>query len=1080
MKRLFSYFWVISFFLYAGEFEKLSLENGLPSEKIKHILEDNKGYLWIGTDKGLVRTDGDNFKLYQKNVFSNTSIRGNDINEIHLNENGNIATISDSRFLNIYDKTTNEFTATDFGQELLLKKDLIVYDSSDTKDGNVWIGTNAGLFLYDVHAKKIEVINRLVNYQIYQVALLGEGLLLNTSKGILKYDIKNKSFDTPEFYNELKFKEVLNLTVEENYIKIITKDGIFVFDMYNKHLSQLYKAEKPIKIAYSKGYNRYYFIIENEIFAGIIKRDDLFISKIANLPNDLAKINNIFVSSNNFLWLGTDNGLYFYRLNGVNFENYNFENGSINYFYKDGDTEYIAYKTQGLIEKTEKKSRKIIDKVVNYITKSGDRIYFTTTENEIYYYEKQNKKLSRIELSDAFKQFDINCIYIKGHTLFVGTKAGLYSIDLNTGDKEEYYFDFLRQKKNSQSIKKLEVDIENKNKLWIAIKNGGLVKLDLQTRKIDEYNYVNYDGDKLIYTDISDFLQDGDRIYIATEDAGLLLLDKSDKTITKISLDIEGTIQSIFEDKIGNIWLTTENKLALIDSKFENIKYYGKNDGIKAGLIKMSFVDQSYVYLIGENAYTIFRPQDFKNLEDDSKLSFETISFQNTQLVKDIRYSEYIFVPYSEKNFKISFKKLNYFGGQKGEYFYKLEGLDKDWNRIGSKEEINFRNIKKGKYVLRIKYYKDDRKNTAVEDSIKLYIEGNPLVSFGAFLVYFSIIWLLYEFIKKYNIKGYKLAFQVELNKFATILNSSNNSKDLITEFMKRSLNFLGIENLELAVKEYNQKYITTHKFEEINQFVSENIFKDKTTISLKEKNNGVTFELETDIVNDIFLSRKIEENKVYYYFDVRKKISGIFCFSDTDDRLKSDKYFNKTETMIRQFLLSYKKLLTFEEMAKLANYDSLTNIYNRRYFDQLVKFNIEQARRYKHKLSFAILDIDDFKGINDTYGHNIGDFIIQEFVEKIRKNIRDTDIFARFGGEEFVICFTETEKGSAYTVCERIREEIENESFIINDTKIHATITIGISEFEEEDTLDTLMVRADKALYEGKKSGKNKIIFKK
>ena len=409
-----------------------------------------------------------------------------------------------------------------------------------------------------------------------------------------------------------------------------------------------------------------------------------------------------------------------------------------------------------------------------------------------------------------------------------------------------------------------------------------------------------------------------------------------------------------------------------------------------------------------------------------------------------------------------------------------MEGYDKEWKKLNSLEEISFSNLKKGKYLLKIKSSSYDEKFHERQDEMTIYVEGNPLTSAGASILYVFIAWIIFHYVRKYNLEGYKLAFQLELNKFATILNSSNNSKELIREFMIRSLNFLAIEDLKLKIKEDNQKYVYTYKYEESTEFVTETINKDINMISLKDKNNGVVFELETDFTNSIFLARKIDGDRISFYFDVKKKFSGVFSFRDTDDRLKKDKYFYKVETMIRQFLLSYKKLLTFEELARLANYDSLTNIYNRRYFDQLVKFNIEQARRYKHKMSFGILDIDYFKRINDTYGHNVGDTILQEFVEIIQENIRDTDIFARFGGEEFVICFTETEKGSAYTVCERIREAIEKNIFEVNDHKIVATVTIGISEFEEEDTLDTLMIRADQALYQGKNLGRNMVIFKK
>ena len=1081
MKRIFTVFLLLNIFIYSSEFYRFGLENGMPSEKVNHILEDNEGYMWFGTDSGLVRTDGEEFRVYKKDVFSTGSIQGDYIDDLHLNSNGEVVAVSDSRYLNIYNKTKDNFLTIDFGQELLLKRELIVYDTVDDKEGNLWIGTNVGLFSYKLKEKKVEVVERLINYQITQLALTRNNLILNSSKGILEYNIKDKKFDVPDFYDDLKFKEILSLNVDENYIRVVASDGIYSYNINKKLLTELYRAEKPIKAAYNDDFNTYSFVVENKLFRGKIRKNSFLIYENIDLPKDLGEINCITKTTNDFIWIASNQGVYFYNFNRIKFMNFLEKEDEVKAYYKSEGKEFISYKNQGLIKIEKNIEEKISNFSPNFITGNSEKIYFSS-EGDIHSFDQKNGMIDTLETRDIFKKLEINYLYLQDKILYIGTKTGLYAINLKSMEIQEFYFDFLRQKIYNQNIQKIDKDSKNPNKLWIGLWSGALLQFDIRTKDIEEFNKIKgMDNENTNYSNVVNFVQKDKNIFIASNDASLIVLDKKSGIINKVKNDIGENILNIFSDEAGNLWFTTATRLGFLNKDSNHISYYNEKDGLEIGNInKGYFLEKDDLYIYGKKGYLKINLQEIKENQDYSKLNIEKVLFQNKQNYSDIRYKNYIFVPHGEKTFTVFFKKLNFYGGEKAEYFYKLEGYDQEWKNINSSEEIKFSNLKKGKYLLKIKSNSLDENFNAREDSVVIYVEGNPLTSAGAIILYGFLALLIFYYVRKYNIEGYKLAFQLELNKFATILNSSNNSKELIREFMIRSLNFLGIEDLKLKIKEDNQKYVYTYKYEENTEFVSENINKDMSIKSLKNRGNGIVLELETDIINNIFLSRKIDGDRISFYFDVKKKFNGVFSFRDTDARLKKDKYFYKVETMIRQFLLSYKKLLTFEELARLANYDSLTNIFNRRYFDQLVKFNIEQARRYKHKMSFAILDIDYFKRINDTYGHNVGDAILQEFVERIKVNIRDTDIFARFGGEEFVICFTETEKGSAYTVCERIREAIEKDVFEVNSHKITSTITIGISEFEEDDTLDTLMVRADQALYQGKNLGRNMVIFKK
>jgi len=166
------------------------------------------------------------------------------------------------------------------------------------------------------------------------------------------------------------------------------------------------------------------------------------------------------------------------------------------------------------------------------------------------------------------------------------------------------------------------------------------------------------------------------------------------------------------------------------------------------------------------------------------------------------------------------------------------------------------------------------------------------------------------------------------------------------------------------------------------------------------------------------------------------------------------------------------------EELRLLASIDPMTRLYNRRYFTTMADKILKLARREQNPLSLAILDIDRFKRINDTYGHLAGDRVITALSEKLMNRYRESDLLCRFGGEEFVILMPNTELDVAALLAERTRKEVEKLVVPYNGETISMTVSIGVSQvdLEHEETLDPVLKRADDALYAAKKQGRNQV----
>jgi diguanylate cyclase (GGDEF)-like protein/PAS domain S-box-containing protein len=168
-------------------------------------------------------------------------------------------------------------------------------------------------------------------------------------------------------------------------------------------------------------------------------------------------------------------------------------------------------------------------------------------------------------------------------------------------------------------------------------------------------------------------------------------------------------------------------------------------------------------------------------------------------------------------------------------------------------------------------------------------------------------------------------------------------------------------------------------------------------------------------------------------------------------------------------------KIKEMEDQLKLLSQtDQLTQIFNRVKFNDSLTREIHRAKRYGTELTLIMLDIDHFKRINDTYGHNVGDDVLVNLSELVKTCIRETDIFARWGGEEFMLLLPHTTLLNASKLAERIRAAVEKNNFLTVGT---VTSSFGVTQYVNTDTAETFTKRVDRALYKAKQSGRNRVI---
>ena len=202
-----------------------------------------------------------------------------------------------------------------------------------------------------------------------------------------------------------------------------------------------------------------------------------------------------------------------------------------------------------------------------------------------------------------------------------------------------------------------------------------------------------------------------------------------------------------------------------------------------------------------------------------------------------------------------------------------------------------------------------------------------------------------------------------------------------------------------------------------------------------------------------------------YLLDEIQKNIEDIILNFDIPEGNKMD--------VIKKINFMYSKT------RHMSVTDALTGLYNRRHFEDNLEREFLRAVRYDNHLSFAMIDIDYFKQVNDTYGHSAGDYVLKEVAYLISQTFRKTDMVFRYGGEEFAVIITETPLSKAVVPLERLRKTVEENNFTYNGQKIDITISIGASEVNEQtNTVHQLFELADKALYKAKENGRNRVVI--
>ncbi len=261
------------------------------------------------------------------------------------------------------------------------------------------------------------------------------------------------------------------------------------------------------------------------------------------------------------------------------------------------------------------------------------------------------------------------------------------------------------------------------------------------------------------------------------------------------------------------------------------------------------------------------------------------------------------------------------------------------------------------------------------------------------------------------------------------------------------------------------------HKYGTVENIIDNTVYKEFKE-SILANNSGQQIEYTSKGSKYILNTKYIKELDIHLLVEAK--------LDDFTQDTKQNFYLNLSISLILTLIIAIIIINIIQEynskLEHLAKYDTLTNLPNRRHFTDTLHKYLALSKRTNEKLTLLFIDIDDFKNINDNFGHKIGDEVLKIVAQIIKENTRDSDISARWGGEEFVLAFMNTDLKTATTIAEKIRAILEQSTQIKVFVGCGLTISGGVTQYHPSEDLDSFISRADTAMYSAKESGKNKI----
>ena len=908
-------------------FKNITIEDGLSQSTVETIYQDSKGYIWIGTNDGLDRYNGYEFKHYKHDKYDKNSIANNYIVDIIEDKNGYIwvSTIGglsrinpdkdeiknyyskedsgnlsnsnlwqilctkDNRLiastidgLNVYDKNKDKFTRILYKEGELPSQ--YIYSLEEDINGHIWVGTDNGLVELDKDLNIVKSYQDAIEdsdvYNVYDDSK-GNIWVCTLDNGLFKINLDDNSVENYKNNNS-------KISIPSNNVRDIISD-----------------SEGKLWIATDKGlctfdYEREEFIIYNK---KSYQSNSLIDDEIFCLLKD----------SSGLIWIGTYSGISRFNPNS-NFTHFKldpYEDNSISGnvihgIYEDDDkTLWIGTNESGVniingesIKHLNKENSNIVSDLIEDITGFKNYIFIGTNEGLSVLVKNdktaKNYTITNYTTKDGLPSNKIRSLFIdsKGY-LWIGTNKGLAILDTNNNKIIDITYILDEMGVSDKFIRAVYED--SKGNYYIGcFLEGGLIKINPNTKEYKIYKNIENDDSSISNNSIRYINEDlyGNILVGTSHGINILNLstDKFNHYTEKDGL-INNTIYGILVDKNNGIWMSTNAGISKLSTEDATFKNFTITDGLQSNEFNGRACFKSKdgnMYFGGINGFNVFNSQDIELSTFEPKVIFDNFEINGTNKkdISNIKFKS------NENNIKINFFTNDYKNTKTTQYYYKLEGLENEWNMTNSNSLV-FVNLGSGDYTLKIKTI---TQHGVMSDESSVHFTINPPIwrSNYAICIYLILIIIsILRYMHKVNTldrlvneRTNKLRKEMEKNEqlFKKVLSLEQNKNNYFVNLsheLRTPLNVLS--SINQLIKEFTKKdnFITPEKLSYYMGIMDRNCSRLLSLI-----NNLID---HTKIENNSYIINKKDEDIVYLVeetvLDMKDYIEekGLELIFDTD-----------------------------------------------------------------------------------------------------------------------------------------------------------------------------------------------------
>ena len=908
-------------------FKNITIEDGLSQSTVETIYQDSKGYIWIGTNDGLDRYNGYEFKHYKHDKYDKNSIANNYIVDIIEDKNGYIwvSTIGglsrinpdkdeiknyyskedsgnlsnsnlwqilctkDNRLiastidgLNVYDKNKDKFTRILYKEGELPSQ--YIYSLEEDINGHIWVGTDNGLVELDKDLNIVKSYQDAIGdsdvYNVYDDSK-GNIWVCTLDNGLFKINLDDKSVENYKNNNSkisIPSNNVRDIISDsEGKLWIATDKGLCTFDY-----------EREEFITYNKKSYQSNSLIDDEIFC-------------------------LLKDSSGLIWIGTYSGISRFNPNSnfTHFKSDPYDNNSISGnvihgIYEDDDkTLWIGTNESGVniingesIKHLNKENSNIVSDLIEDITGFKNYIFIGTNEGLSVLVKNdktaKNYTITNYTTKDGLPSNKIRSLFIdsKGY-LWIGTNKGLAILDTNNNKIIDITYILDEMGVSDKFIRAVYED--SKGNYYIGcFLEGGLIKINPNTKEYKIYKNIENDDSSISNNSIRYINEDlyGNILVGTSHGINILNLstDKFNHYTEKDGL-INNTIYGILVDKNNGIWMSTNAGISKLSTEDATFKNFTITDGLQSNEFNGRACFKSKdgnMYFGGINGFNVFNSQDIELSTFEPKVIFDNFEINGTNKkdISNIKFKS------NENNIKINFFTNDYKNTKTTQYYYKLEGLENEWNMTNSNSLV-FVNLGSGDYTLKIKTI---TQHGVMSDESSVHFTINPPIwrSNYAICIYLILIIIsILRYMHKVNTldrlvneRTNKLRKEMEKNEqlFKKVLSLEQNKNNYFVNLsheLRTPLNVLS--SINQLIKEFTKKdnFITPEKLSYYMGIMDRNCSRLLSLI-----NNLID---HTKIENNSYIINKKDEDIVYLVeetvLDMKDYIEekGLELIFDTD-----------------------------------------------------------------------------------------------------------------------------------------------------------------------------------------------------